>query len=468
MKLSILLLESNKLTQFRKAAEAIALDLGVNQYELLQLALMIDPTDRKNLTLWILRAIKEVGVDNAINRIPPVIYAFQRLREVIPQKDINTYKSFAELEETIRQYQNVATKGQGGTGNNLANYPGISLFKSIGDVELYQISDPKSLSEVTEGTKLCVRKSYPRCAAEEYIQRYGAIYLLLNKGVMKAIIGPDYYPEIKDRNNIDYWSQDENELSLIAHISNKLKSYIIKSYLRGSDPDLHPDGIDPAYIIPNIKTRENSSSHTTVANGVITTTILEPIRVYDRVPLNTDDPKIVKLRKILEPMDEIPPYHFITNPVELNINADYLSDEEIEKIRGNVIWKYKGSYVIPEVEITRKDRKLVARIFHDFSDLHIVFSFMGLPEEARMLIIKKLKSVLLDIYQANLADLSEVVMNDFWPEIPDYVTSASMPGTMVTGIHIRISNAIYLQYKYLYKKGDKIIANIERALVEDL
>lgn len=439
MKLDLLLSEN---LRHQQQAKTVGQDIGINPDTLLEIATDIDPTDRKSLVPWILNIIGKSGLES-INRIRQTVQDFIDLKDVVPDKDIFRYKSLEQLEEIVEQYRNVSGKRKGGTGKYLLEYEGVTLIKTIGNVELYGISSSDSLADIAESTRWCVRRSYPDCKAERYIEQHGTLYLLLNKGKIKALISPDFI-EIMDTDNKPYYTNDEDELSAIAYIPSRNKSslinYIVQNYL------------DNIQLIANELAKKHWSKYPihekieTVPNGIIETIRLAEFESMT-IDLTGDNPKLIKLRKILEPVGTIDKYELVNfiKPMDL------IQDDEISTIIYRSLNRYSRKYKVRITTSTDPSRpmhegkkyKLMLSVFHDFSDTDS--SFIKLPYDEQYEIIDGLSELLSElgefITRTSEADYDnddfvKIKIDEDGPLVTDWIRPeiTTIPSSMLSAI----------------------------------
>jgi len=79
---------------------------------------------------------------------------------------------------------------------------------SDGDYKIFKITSVESLKIITEGTPWCTRGSYKGCLADQYLDQYKAIFIVLKNGIKFAQY-TDNLDEIKDVNNNDFVPDDQ-------------------------------------------------------------------------------------------------------------------------------------------------------------------------------------------------------------------------------------------------------------------
>lgn len=460
MKLSTLLIESNQFNRFRRYAQTISTKLGIHPDTLLKMAMEIDQSDRKNLTQWILKILGEYGLDS-LDRIRQAINDFNRFKIFLPQKDINSYTKLEDLEETIKSYKLVKGKNSGGTGASLLSYPGVSLYNSIGEIELYKITDPDTLADITEGTSLCVRRSYPGDSkANEYINTYGAIYVLLNKGVVKAYI-TSTLSEVNDPKNDEYLTNDLDELRLIISVSRdnhkpivpKGYYYIINCYI----------AITGNY---EILFKEKSSANIQQQNGILYIFRLAAYKkaiidneIIDYIAADASDELDTALRSrlhgyyfsIYEDISEIA----ITTVFNiLSATYQWLKRDDID-----VSEEYDNSGILiykVQVEI-------------DLLDKHPGNAFLQLPIDLRLEIGYTLQGILFNGQVIDAIPTNDTIfkldITKYWLRDTDVDIKYldDIPFEILNSFRAIVSNDKLVRYRAIERQGNRCIATLEKA-----
>lgn len=436
----MLLFESKFIDNLLVYAKRICEQYGLPQaqaQEILDLALGIDPTNRKNFTPWILKAIRELSPsDDQLDRISKIINEFIRLKNLLPKKDINQYATFNELEFTVRQYKLIKSKSKGGTSTSLHEYKGTTLISRLDRTELYEIADPDSLADITEGTSLCLRRSYPDgCMAFKYIDKFDAIYLLLNNGVIKAYITPDL-SEIKNIKNEPYLPQDLNEFRLIISISSlydDINNVGIKYLARAYKILVHGFKERPINL-EDIRDVSKPYQH-----GIKFTKIVIPQYINKRVDDNDDidfilldaDPSVAS--KIREEIGK--------DSTEKIDDEKDVTDDLIVNIRNNIYNELAISYPYAEIDISVESDYYMGEytwrfnILVQLDDKYHNNKYFDLPEEQQKKIINAIKKILgsrcrdyvrdigehefaiNNIWELNAPDIDISILDDIPPEI---------------------------------------------------
>ena len=144
-------------------------------------------------------------------RVKETLANFDKVKSRLQNKDINSYKRLSDIENVVEPLLGIKTN------NKICdiNLPGVRIVKRDGPYVIVRVDDPESLAELGEGTKWCTRASYPNCMAEQYIDDYGHMYIILLNERPIVQYTP-IYDEIKDINND--WINNTNATKLLSLI----------------------------------------------------------------------------------------------------------------------------------------------------------------------------------------------------------------------------------------------------------
>jgi hypothetical protein len=125
-------------------------------------------------------------------RVKEALTSFEKYRKSLLLKDINQYKTISKIEKAV----NAATgKVEEQFTTNL-NRPGVEIVNKFhlqyDHFTTVKVSDAEALKDLGEGTKWCTRRSYPDCAAENYLQEYGYIFIIFYNNKPFIQFTPDY------------------------------------------------------------------------------------------------------------------------------------------------------------------------------------------------------------------------------------------------------------------------------------
>ena len=141
---------------------------------------LADPTSEKKYIDWILnlKTKNSVRFPEDANKIKDTLTKFMNLSKKGKwegSKNINDYKTYGELSQTIKDQEDVTTmqpipKEQGGQ-----HYEGMDKIKELGDLSLWRITDLETIVHLAKDTEWCVREeSY----AKEYLKK-GPLYIII-------------------------------------------------------------------------------------------------------------------------------------------------------------------------------------------------------------------------------------------------------------------------------------------------
>lgn len=108
------------------------------------------------------------------------------------EKDINKYRDLYHLEEIINENNNIIIKNRKKFEINPINLPGVRIIKQENGYIMYSVENEESLSIMGSGTRWCTRKEYENCAASEYIQKYGVIYIISKNNIPLIQMTPNF------------------------------------------------------------------------------------------------------------------------------------------------------------------------------------------------------------------------------------------------------------------------------------
>lgn len=180
------------------------------------------------------------------HRVKETLENFHKSKNRLQEKDINKYKSLTDVEQVVEPLLGITSSNK---TVNYTNLPGVEVVTKNGPYVTLKVSDPDSLAELGMGTKWCTRKDYPECAAYEYIEDYGYIFIILQDDRPVAQYTPDY-EQIMDVN--DEMVEDRKLLNLIpkpplSDDQRALFNYAL-NVIGGRWPDAEPYIIqDPEY-----------------------------------------------------------------------------------------------------------------------------------------------------------------------------------------------------------------------------
>jgi hypothetical protein len=193
---------------------AVAQKLGITDEELKQWVNQVDFTPNKSFAVWVLKGLKKGDFqleDQA--RISDVIRNYSRLRTMRIIDDIFTFPNLNELENTIAALSGRGSKRQGYSGINPETLPGVKKTYERPDLTVFNVTDPKSLAEMGEGTKWCTRKSFQNCMAASYIKNQGSINVGYRDGKPFVQYNPDF-SMVNDVNDQPFHGEAAKKLNL--------------------------------------------------------------------------------------------------------------------------------------------------------------------------------------------------------------------------------------------------------------
>ena len=123
------------------------------------------------------------------------IQEFEKIKQVttLPiERDINKYKSFRNLIETINRFMVDKSKNGVHLRIDLKTLKGVDLVIQDNGYSVWKVSDKESLEKIGEGTKWCTRKSYKDCQSSHYIEEYKYLYIITKGGNLLYQFTPDF------------------------------------------------------------------------------------------------------------------------------------------------------------------------------------------------------------------------------------------------------------------------------------
>lgn len=127
---------------------------------------------------------------------------FDSNKHLLEKKDINQYKDYEELANTLDKYSELVPSKKTVDYRGLL---GVDIVHKNGPNVTLKVDNADSLSKLGAGTKWCTREDYPDCQAERYMNKHYGMYVLLINDRPALQYTPDY-KEVKDIN-------DENVVS---------------------------------------------------------------------------------------------------------------------------------------------------------------------------------------------------------------------------------------------------------------
>jgi hypothetical protein len=182
--------------KYRSQAEKLAKSLNTDADKLLKAAIQADPNSKKKNVGWILKqaGARNIILPEDILHLANVLRQFEEQKRVgrIPRSDINNYKDVEDLEGTLEELGAIESKRQGGLGFDPLKLPGVKVHAKKGPYLTLKVTDPRSAAELGEGSKWCTRKSYSNSQADNYIKRYGALFIVFKNNKKYLQYTPNY------------------------------------------------------------------------------------------------------------------------------------------------------------------------------------------------------------------------------------------------------------------------------------
>jgi hypothetical protein len=172
-------------------------------------------------------------------KVNELIVNFEKVKSKLDIKDINQYKSVEELKSSVEPLLDIKSSKK---KREYENLEGVEIVSRKGPYVVLKVSNADSLAALGIGTKWCTRDDHPECRSEQYIGRYGHIFVVLQNGRPVMQYTSDYN-EIMDISN--YLVEDPGMLSLIPKPEiNENSTDIIYNYaykvLRDRWPEAEP------------------------------------------------------------------------------------------------------------------------------------------------------------------------------------------------------------------------------------
>jgi hypothetical protein len=161
-------------------------------------ALRADPTEYKIYVGWILKQMKFKNIrlpeDNP--RIRELLMELDEAKRVRPpgiELDINKYRTIHDLSEAMDGMLEMYSNRELERPQEIEDFPtGVTLHAESQNYRILEITDPEACVLLGRGTKWCTRDS---AVAEQYISRYGYLYLILARRGERWVVYGQYTPD---------------------------------------------------------------------------------------------------------------------------------------------------------------------------------------------------------------------------------------------------------------------------------
>jgi len=227
----------------------VALSLDIPEEKLISIINDIDPSNKH--AEWVLRQIKykNIRVPEDNYRVKEIISQFKQHQSRLTNKDLNQYKKISDIESELEKITETGSKREGAFQVNPEKLQGVKLINQDGDYNLWEITDPESLSIMGEGTKWCTRKSYPDCQAKSYIDDEAVIYIISYKNIPRIQFTPNF-EQVMNRNDEDVL------LNHLVKLLEPIKDGLLDNLIEESD-NMYMD--EDNYVLDDVM---NYISHT--------------------------------------------------------------------------------------------------------------------------------------------------------------------------------------------------------------
>lgn len=223
MYLSDLILEGiDHKIRYKKVLYLIQTELGMDPDETLELVSRIDPSTK--YISWILSQIRQKNIRGYEDapRAKEALDNFDKIKKSSKakfDKDINKYKTLADLEDAISPY--IEQVEVDDVVQNPEELPGVKAIGTFKDLKIYEVTNPTSLGILGRGTKWCTREGYDvdGITAKSYLKS-GPIYNIRKNSKPYAQITHDF-DQVMDINDRDL-KDDELIIHLAKYINNPI------------------------------------------------------------------------------------------------------------------------------------------------------------------------------------------------------------------------------------------------------
>ncbi len=155
---------------------------------------------------WVVRSWSNniIRLPDDANKVHNILQQFKTLsyRLSPQQRDINVYRSLDDIKQVVDPIIGVTASKK----SHDINLPGVTVVDVKGPYTTISITDPSSLAKLGRGTSWCTREDHPDCSAENYIRRFGKVFMVLQSGRPVLQYDPQYI-EIKDIDNMSISSR---------------------------------------------------------------------------------------------------------------------------------------------------------------------------------------------------------------------------------------------------------------------